>query len=547
MATFSLLLRALVFCLCCMAMPFTTSVAAQQVTNDLESKSVSTSDQSLSEQSDLNSSLVNAQRTQLQKELHSLLAENKRINQEKIQYLKSQSQRVFWTQCLIGFLIVAMLVSLFSFWRLHVQHKFQSGLDSLTTSLKHFQDSIFSLSFIDTSGYSTVGNSSSFHISQTDLDQLDKHSSLSDQIHSRQNSQLNSQLNTQANSQLNSGFHRTLNPNTKSRGDEFSDIRGFFDAWLNVYKPGDPRYEEALAATSKPNSAKPWLQMLDNFRNSSDHSGFERIRKEIKKFFNVKINGWDTRANAEQKQLSDYPHIVQKILDLWPTDEVVIYLERLMHNSRMSPREGFDLNMFQQLESLLELASRPDRPRHVQQLKRIGIADFLFTPNKNDSAAKGTEPTPSIVSPTAPQALVAAVEPVNTPRPQVQEPVGHPIPATLTAKPLTPNATAAVAIAAAEPASMLPTTKPVPPTSNRAPITPAIESDDKTRYTANEVRLKLATAYLDIGDTEGACLLLEDVIKEAVPAQQAHAQRLLKEIEAKQARICGDNEKIYFH
>nr|WP_315467942.1 FimV/HubP family polar landmark protein [uncultured Undibacterium sp.] len=541
MATFSQFLRALIFCLSCAAMHFAPTAAAQQNSNDLEPKNTSSSVQSTNEHSDLNTSLSNTQRKQLQQELHSLLAENKRINQEKIQYLESQSQRVFWTQCLIGFLIIAMLISLFSFWRLHVQHKFQTGLDSLTTSLRNFQDSIFSLSFIDTSGYSTAGNSSSFHISQTDLDQLDKHSSLSNPVNSR----LNSQLNTQPNSQLNSGFHRTLNPNTTGRGDEFSDIRGFFDAWLNVYNPGDPRYEEALAAATKPNSAKPWLQMLDNFRQSSDHSGFENIRKEIKKFFNIKINPLEARNNADQKQLSDFPHIVQKILDLWPTDEVVIYLERLMHNSRMSPREGFDVNMFQQLESLLELANRPDRPRQVQQLKRIGIADFLFKTNKNDSAAKSTEAAPSIVSATAPQVTVTAVEPVNTSNPQVKESVDQPIPATSTANVLTPNTMTAVVAATAEAA--VTTTKPVVHTSNRAPITPAVEVDEKTRYTANEVRLKLATAYLDIADTEGACLLLEDVIKEAVPAQQAHAQRLLKEIEAKQARTCGDNEKIYFH
>ncbi|WP_222613856.1 FimV/HubP family polar landmark protein [Undibacterium seohonense] len=522
-------------------MQFAPTAAAQQNSNELELKNTSSSVQSTNEQSDLNTSLSNAQRKQLQQELHSLLAENKRINQEKIQYLESQSQRVFWTQCLIGFLIIAMLISLFSFWRLHVQHKFQTGLDSLTTSLRNFQDSIFSLSFIDTSGYSTAGNSSSFHISQTDLDQLDKHSSLSNQVNSR----LNSQLNTQPNSQLNSGFHRTLNPNTTGRGDEFSDIRGFFDAWLNVYNPGDPRYEEALAAATKPNSAKPWLQMLDNFRQSSDHSGFENIRKEIKKFFNIKINPLEARNNADQKQLSDFPHIVQKILDLWPTDEVVIYLERLMHNSRMSPREGFDVNMFQQLESLLELANRPDRPRQVQQLKRIGIADFLFKTNKNDSAVKNTKAAPSIVSATAPQVTVTAVEPVNTSNPQVKESVDQPIPATSTANVLKPNIMTAVVAATAEPA--VTTTKPVVHTSNRAPVTPAVEVDEKTRYTANEVRLKLATAYLDIADTEGACLLLEDVIKEAVPAQQAHAQRLLKEIEAKQARTCDDNEKIYFH
>jgi FimV-like protein len=317
-----------------------------------------------------------------------------------------------------------------------------------------------------------------------------------------------------------------------------------------VYKPGDPRYEEALAAANKPESAKPWLQMLDSFRQSRDHSGFESIRKEIKKFFNIKINSWEARPHGEneQKQLSDYPHIVQKILDLWPSDEVVIYLERLLYNSRMSPREGFELTMFQQLESLLELASREDRPRHVQQLKRIGIADFLFrspsvtnTPNKPQSSVQ-TAPanTTSMASQqeTAPHAKVTVAEISASSQAKIA------VDNNLLTKPEKTSLAKQTPVAqqAATPAQ-----KQTTPSPTRAPVTQAGENDEKSQFNANEVRLKLASAYLEIGDTEGACLLLEDVIKEAVPTQQAHARRLLADIEKKQARICDDNEKVYFH
>ena len=43
-------------------------------------------------------------------------------------------------------------------------------------------------------------------------------------------------------------------------------------------------------------------------------------------------------------------------------------------------------------------------------------------------------------------------------------------------------------------------------------------------------KIELARAYLDIGDTEGARSMLEEVVAEAGPAGRAAAQRLLTEI-----------------
>jgi pilus assembly protein FimV len=55
--------------------------------------------------------------------------------------------------------------------------------------------------------------------------------------------------------------------------------------------------------------------------------------------------------------------------------------------------------------------------------------------------------------------------------------------------------------------------------------TSAAEGDD-----GSETKIELATAYLDIGDIDGAKGMLEEVLAEAGPAGRAEAQRLLKEI-----------------
>lgn len=484
------------------------------------------------------------QRLRLQQELRTLLAENSRINQEKIQYLETQSRRVFWTQCLIGFLILMMLVSLISFWRLHVQHQFQHGIDALSSSLKHFQDSLFSLSFIDTSQLSTASNVSSFQITGTDAETTFI--------------------------PANSVFRKTLNPNTGTQGDEFSDIRGFFDAWLNVYKPGDPRYEEAMAAANKPTSPRPWLEMLDAFLHNKDQHGFESISKEIKKFFNVKIHGWQTASvaavvevagMAEKKQLSDYPHVIQKIMELWSSDEIVIYLERLLNNSRMSPREGFDLAIFEQLESLLALAQTPDRPRQLNQLRDLGLASFLFQPLKVAKAKEETETdmidlrmaenssgiqvsnaiatrdniiTKKELSPPSSVQAARLVNQVNKPL-VTEDIVVNTVVESHAESPHQNISEATIKI-----------TPEIRNTSTANVNTVTEVMDEETLFAAHEVRLQLALAYREIADTEGACLLLEDVIRAATPAQQAQARQLLIEIENTQARICGDNEEIYF-
>lgn len=478
---FTKLFLSLLFSLClCSALINTASAQETKSTTATQATELSDTDK--------------AQQIQLQQELTKLLAENSRINKEKIEYLEAQSQKVFWTQCLIGFLVVMMLVSLFSFWRLHVQHQFQDGIDALTTSIRSFQDSLFSLSFIDTSQLSTVGSVSSFHTTGTDTENT-----------------------TQGG---NSRFKKTLNPNT---GDEFSDIRGFFDAWLNVYKPGDPRYEEALAAATKPNSPKPWLQKLDSSRQNKDQSAFEAVSKDLKKFFNIRLLPWQTPAAPMQKQLSDYPHVINKIIELWPGDEVVIYLERLLNNSRMSPREGFDLNIFLQLESLLELAQREDRPRQINQLRELGGAEFLFvTPSSTSlSATLATMPNLAPDSISQPK---KAFEPVPKKSIAMLGELAPPI--TINAEKTTPTITE--------------------DKSTVSRITPTKEDPTQTAN-AHEVRLQLALAYLEMADSEGACLLLEEIIRDATPAQQAHAKRLLEEIEKKRADLDANSRHTNFH
>lgn len=434
----------------------------------------------------------------LHQELKELLDENLKINQEKKALLEHAEQKTFWIQCLVFFLTAIMIVTLVSFWRFHAQRIFRLGMDEITTSLRTFQDSI--ISFIDT----------------TQLDPATAVSSFRAQAAPESSPHMTQRSTPEANPPTQEKRPSDFTP----PDDVTNTTKGFFDAWLRVYKPGEDYIKQAeIALKSKPQSPDAWLQMIDNFRKTNDYFHFESLRGEIKKFFNIKINSWSESGHLPARSIADYPHVQQKIFDTWQSADIVTVLERLLLNSRLSAREGFDQALYQHLEGLLALAKDPQRPLRAAELKEHPAAAFLFAaptllaherPKPFDTAALKTH-----ISSTPASAPGVAV---STP------PISAPPPKTIINDPKTVQLPSAMAsrINAAE--------------DKIKPTPSATQFDSKIQLSAYEVRLKLALAYLDIGDTEGACLLLQDVINDAPPDQQAHAQKLLIDIEAKRAK-----------
>lgn len=464
-----------------------------------------------------NSSQNTNLRADLHQELNALLAENTRINQEKKSLLESDAQKVFWTQCLVGLMTFFMVISLFSFWRLHVKAAFNNSLAELTTGLRQFQDSILSL--IDTRQLAHHSVVSSFHSSVIE-----------------HNSEPLSATTTSKTS---------INPNTEQ---EMSQVKNFVDAWLNVYTPGSSAHDRYLESTkNRPTSPLPWLSMIKGFRQENDQSNFESIRKEIKKLFNINVPSWNDHQDIGQKQIADYPHVLNKILELWHEDHVATYLERLLANSRINGRQGFDITLYENLENLMKLAQEPNRPRSVDQLKQVPLAAFLFVPKKSLSDATNKLASITTTVATAPAELVN----ISKPLPDAQVPTQksnlaneYKSEAQTASTPTAPHQLAQLpqlvetAQAASIPASSLTnlaseksTEVAIQSPARVAQISPPQE--DKPALPAYEVRLKLALAYIEIGDSEGACLLLEDVISDAPEEQQTYARKLLKTLEEK--------------
>ena len=433
----------------------------------------------------------------LHQEVNALLAENTRINQEKKSLLESDAQKVFWTQCLVGFMIFFMVVSLFSFWRLHAKSAFNNSLSELTTGLRQFQDSILSL--IDTRQLAHNSVVSSFHSSVMEQgpDSLQAHTTTKSK----------------------------LNPNTEQ---EMSEVRNFVDAWLNIYTPGESAHDQYLEMTkNRPQSPLPLLSKIKDSRQSNDQLSFDSVRREIKKLFNIHIPSWNETMEVGNKQIADYPHVHNKIIELWQSDSIAPYLERLLANSRINGRQGFDIELYQNLENLLQLARQADRPRQLDQLKKLPLAAFLFAAPTVSPAIPATAnlaPKPKVSSS---QVVTADLESA-TPLSQLKESTSPVIPSEENLA----EEIAFQAVPASAHANATAKAIPVEPISDEKSLPLA---DDKSSLPVYEVRLKLALAYIEMADSEGACLLLEDVIKDAPEDQKGYARELLNSLKEKLA------------
>ncbi|MBY0574571.1 MAG: hypothetical protein K2P84_12900 [Undibacterium sp.] len=447
-------------------------------------------------EADTEKSINTALRLALQQKINALHAENANTANQEIALLEQNAQRIFWVKCLICVLSLLICAASFSFWRIHIQRQFQQGLAGISSTLMHFQDSLFSL--LDTSQFSADSTLSSFYFSTSDIVVADEPYHTTKQklppVSTSKPSKPSTPTTPATPITTTSKIPSELTPPKE----DLSDIKGFVDAWLKIYKPDSEDtlspnsiIDLAHATSDRPKSPMHWLNMVDVYRNENDRSNFDLICLKIKKLFNLKVQNWEDTEPAQEKQFIHFPHVVNKILELWHSDSVVTYIERLLYNSRLSPREGFGVTMYRQLEELLVLSKDPHRPRQLHQLKGEAVAAFLFQTSET-----------------------------------VESPRSH--------NSVVPDLELGLQVKAESP----------PTTSVSALKT----STDTAALAEHEVRLKLATAYLEIGDSEGACLLLEDVIKDT-PNENKHkqdAQHLLKSIEEKQPRFCGNSEALYF-
>jgi pilus assembly protein FimV len=293
----------------------------------------------------------------------------------------------------------------------------------------------------------------------------------------------------------------------KLKASEISDVMQLAEAWMSFHHPYKVlEILEPFKEVEQPESPIPWICLLDVHRVMGDREKFDAIHKRIKKIFNVKMPGWDSRFGDEPiKTLADFPHIVDRIFTLWDTDEIVPYLDGLLHDRRDGEREGFDLPVYRNILQLISLASEPNPAKRRNHMTHGRAYDILFCP-----------PVPS-------------TDPSEAPRPEVEEREVHEARVNHDARVnlVSPPELRETVESALQDAPGLALVSSGAALEVETPSRPEAASlDSEGEMSAISIKLHLAMAYQDIGDSEGARILIEEVVKSGNPEQVLKARLL---------------------
>ena len=149
-------------------------------------------------------------------------------------------------------------------------------------------------------------------------------------------------------------------------------------------------------------AVKPWLKLLDVYREGGMRAEFNALAQQLNKTFNVKTLNWDN-YHAErdaQTSIESLSHVIRKLTELWGTEACQAYLEELIRDNRGGTRMGFPLVM---VDELLILAGILE-----QQLGRY------HAPADGETAASGEDKAdPAVLDASADQLQLMMSEPLD--------------------------------------------------------------------------------------------------------------------------------------
>jgi pilus assembly protein FimV len=128
--------------------------------------------------------------------------------------------------------------------------------------------------------------------------------------------------------------------------------------WMDMQQP--QRAIEILESNWKggrPGSPMPWLYLFDLYRMVGDQGKYEELAERFGQIFNGRVIPWDgENAEAHSRSLEEFPFLMKKIIQLWPTAELVPFLESLLTDDRDGRRQGFDLAAYRDILFLTNIA-----------------------------------------------------------------------------------------------------------------------------------------------------------------------------------------------
>jgi len=124
---------------------------------------------------------------------------------------------------------------------------------------------------------------------------------------------------------------------------------------------------------------QPWIRLMDVYRMAGMRAEFENVARNLNLQFNVEVQSWDDalsgidipssdseRPVAPRPQtLEDLPRLVNSIVDLWNSGDVVGYMYQLLRDNRGGQRLGFSLPVVEDVLFLIELKETANRMEKI--------------------------------------------------------------------------------------------------------------------------------------------------------------------------------------
>ncbi len=119
--------------------------------------------------------------------------------------------------------------------------------------------------------------------------------------------------------------------------------------------------EQAVDADSDERpDLRPWTMLFDLLRVTEDREAFERYTSRFQGRYNVAPPLWERPAAAESVGglAERFPHVLDRIIELWGTREGLRMLNALLLDDRGGTRQGFDFEIGEEISFLRDLLDR---------------------------------------------------------------------------------------------------------------------------------------------------------------------------------------------
>lgn len=112
-----------------------------------------------------------------------------------------------------------------------------------------------------------------------------------------------------------------------------------------------------------------WLFLLDLLAKDNQQTLYEKIAKDCKKYFNVKIPSFSNDIANTVVGLESFTRLTDGLAQVWGTKASLKFLDDLIYNTRLEARIGFAKNVMEELVLLRGIAQEAVKTAEIINLK----------------------------------------------------------------------------------------------------------------------------------------------------------------------------------